>query len=37
VTDDKAKTSARLILVKTLQIVLANGLSLLGLQAPERM
>ena len=37
VTDDKNKTSARLILVKALQIVLANGLSLLGLQAPERM
>ncbi|HIG51665.1 MAG TPA: arginine--tRNA ligase [Candidatus Marinimicrobia bacterium] len=37
VTDDKVKTSARLILVKALQIVLANGLSLLGIQAPERM
>ena len=37
VTDDKVKTSARLILVKALQIVLANGLSLLGIQAPDRM
>jgi arginyl-tRNA synthetase len=37
VTDDKVKTSARLVLVKALQIVLANGLSLLGIQAPERM
>jgi arginyl-tRNA synthetase len=37
VTDDKVKTSARLILVKALQIVLANGLCLLGIQAPERM
>ena len=37
VTDDKVKTAARLILVKALQIVLANGLSLLGIQAPERM
>ena len=37
VTDDKVQTAARLILVKALQIVLANGLSLLGIQAPERM
>ncbi|MBC8312464.1 MAG: arginine--tRNA ligase [Candidatus Marinimicrobia bacterium] len=37
VTEDKAKTSARLILVQALQIVLANGLSVLGLHAPERM
>jgi len=37
VTDDKVKTSARLILVKTLQIVLYNGLTVLGIHAPERM
>jgi len=37
VTDDKAKTSARLILVKALQIVLYNGLTVLGIQAPDRM
>ena len=37
VTDDKNKTSARLILVQTLQIVLNNGLSLLGIHALERM
>ena len=37
VTDDKNKTSARLILVQSLQIVLNNGLSLLGIHALERM
>ena len=37
VTDDKVKTSARLILVKALQIVLYNGLTVLGIHAPERM
>ena len=37
VTDDKNKTSARLILVQALQIVLNNGLSLLGIHALERM
>jgi len=37
VTDDKSTTSARLILVKALQIVLYNGLTVLGIHAPERM
>ena len=37
VTEDKDKTAARLILVKGAQIVLGNGLKLLGLTAPERM
>ena len=37
VTDDKVKTLARLILVKALQIVLYNGLTVLGIHAPERM
>ena len=31
------KTNARLILVKALQIVLSNGLSILGINAPKRM
>ena len=37
VTDNKDKTLARLILVKSLKIVLSNGLSLLGIDAPDRM
>ena len=37
VTEDGGKTSARLVLVQALQIVLSNGLSLLGVHAPERM
>ena len=37
VTKDNGKTSARLVLVKALQIVLSNGLSLLGVHAPEQM
>jgi len=37
VTDKLALTRARLVLVKGTQIVLANGLKLLGLSAPERM
>jgi len=37
VTNDQAKTSARLILVRVLQIVLCNGLKILGIRAPERM
>jgi len=37
VTEDRNKTSARLILVQALQIVLNNGLSLLGIHALERM
>ena len=37
VTKDSGKTSARLVLVQALQIVLNNGLTLLGVHAPERM
>jgi arginyl-tRNA synthetase len=37
VSDDKGKTAARLVLVRALQIVLCNGLNILGIQAPERM
>ena len=37
VTDNKDQTLARLILVKSLKIVLSNGLSLLGIDAPDRM
>ena len=37
VTDNSKQTSARLVLVQCLQIVLSNGLSVLGISAPERM
>ena len=37
VTEYPDKTAARLVLVKALQIVLSNGLSILGIHAPERM
>ena len=37
VSDDEGKTAARLILVRALQIVLCNGLNILGIQAPNRM
>ena len=37
VTDDAARTSRRLELVRAVQQVLANGLGLLGIAAPERM
>ena len=37
VTDDTDKTAARLILVRALQIVLSNGLSVLGIHSPKRM
>ncbi len=37
VTDDPGKTAARLVLIKGLQIVLRNGLKILGINAPERM
>ena len=37
VTEDTDKTAARLVLVKALQIVLSNGLSVLGIHAPEKM
>ena len=37
VTKNSAKTDARLILIRALQIVLSNGLSVMGIHAPERM
>ena len=37
VTEDGEKTLGRLVLVQALQIVLSNGLSILGVHAPERM
>src|SRR5262249_50585764 len=37
VTDDRARSEARLLLVLGLRRVLANGLGLLGVSAPERM
>lgn len=37
VTDDAALTGARLILVDAVRIVLRNGLSVLGVHAPEKM
>jgi arginyl-tRNA synthetase len=37
VSDDTELTSARLALMQAVQVVLANGLWLLGLSAPERM
>ena len=37
VTEDAGKTAARLLLVKALQIVIYNGLKILGIHAPERM
>ena len=37
VTEEAEKTSARLVLVQALQIVLSNGLSILGINAPEKM
>ena len=37
VTEDTDKTAARLILVRALQIVLSNGLSILGIKAPDKM
>jgi len=37
VSEDAEKTSARLLLVKSLKIVLCNGLTILGIHAPERM
>jgi arginyl-tRNA synthetase len=37
VTDDAALTAARLTLVKAVRTVLRNGLSLLGISAPEQM
>lgn len=37
ISDNKALTSARLCLCKAVQIVLEEGLSILGVSAPERM
>lgn len=37
VTEDKALTEARLVLVTAVRIVLRNGLKLLGISAPEKM
>jgi len=37
VSDDRQLTQARLMLTKATKIVLANGLKLLGISAPERM
>lgn len=37
ITDDAAKTAARLFLCDALRAVLANALALLGVSAPERM
>ena len=37
VTEDTEKTKSRLILVRALQIVLSNGLSILGIKAPDKM
>ncbi|SVD44740.1 uncharacterized protein METZ01_LOCUS397594, partial [marine metagenome] len=37
VSEDIDKTSARLILVEALKVVLSNGLKVLGIHAPERM
>jgi arginyl-tRNA synthetase len=37
VTDEKALTAARLILVEAIRIVLLNGLTILGISAPEKM
>lgn len=37
ITEDRAQTKARLILVTGVQIVLKNGLDILGIGAPERM
>ena len=37
VTENKELTAARLLIVKSTKIVLANGLRLLGISAPEKM
>ena len=37
VTEDIEKTQSRLILVQSLKIVLSNGLSILGIKAPDKM
>ena len=35
--DDDALRAARLVLVRAVQLVLKNGLEILGIEAPERM
>ena len=37
ITDDVELTESRLHLIKSVKIVLSNGLNILGIQAPERM
>jgi len=37
ITDDEESASARMLLVKAIQLTLRSGLSLLGIKAPERM
>jgi arginyl-tRNA synthetase len=37
ITDDSKSTSARMLLVKAIQLTIKSGLSLLGIRAPERM
>jgi len=37
ITEDEKSTSARMLLVKAIQITIKSGLSLLGIRAPERM
>jgi arginyl-tRNA synthetase len=37
ITDDAARTGARLALCRAVQIVFRNGLSILGISAPEAM
>ena len=37
VTEDTEKTKSKLILIRALQIVLSNGLSVLGIKAPDKM
>jgi len=37
ITEDEGSTSARMLLVRAIQITVKGGLSLLGVKAPERM
>ncbi len=37
ITEDRNLTSARMLLVKAIQVTVKSGLSLLGIKAPERM
>jgi arginyl-tRNA synthetase len=36
-TDDERLTSGRLYLIRAIQIVIRNGLTLLGVSAPDQM